>query len=240
MRMPAAATIAVCVALAALLAATSAPARPVVQLRAVAGLGKARGLAGLEPVALPAGCPTQTITLLNQAGARFRALVRVQRAIVAQSVQLRAAWGTPCVAFGPGGWRIYLKRGGLMPQGEHEWAGAPYALVWTAGNTLPAWSTVLSHEIVEMLVSPKDRGYWLNGTGGPVEVADPVEHQAYSLDGVYLSDFVYPSWYAGATHESPSCAGGGAPCRFPGPPDPGAGPWDQMHTLTGPWTQGAS
>ena len=54
--------------------------------------------------ACPAGGPTQAITVVNQAKIRTRVLARVERAVAAQSLQVRAAWGTPCVQFAPGGW----------------------------------------------------------------------------------------------------------------------------------------
>jgi hypothetical protein len=83
--------------------------------------------------ACPAGTPVQTITVVNQANVRPAALALVENAVVAQSLQVRAAWGTPCVVFGPGGWKLYLKTGATgEPWGEHfSNRGLPYLLVWT-------------------------------------------------------------------------------------------------------------
>ncbi|HTP20856.1 MAG TPA: hypothetical protein VMJ65_14710, partial [Solirubrobacteraceae bacterium] len=101
------------------------------------------------------------------------ALAKMENAIVAQSLQVRAAWGTPCVQFGPGGWRLYLKIGG-QPHGVHLWYGNPYAIVWTGGGTVESWSRDLSHEILEMLVDPEtNRSVYRDGVGRIVEVADP-------------------------------------------------------------------
>ena len=38
-----------------------------------------------------------------------------------------------------------------------------------------------------------------------LEVADPVEERAYRLDGVWVTDFVLPAYFAGATLGA--CAG---------------------------------
>ena len=75
------------------------------------------------------------------------------RASTTQSLQLRAAWGTPCASFRPGGWCVYLMLGG-QPHGVHLWYGQPYALVWTGGGTVELWPRDFSHEILEMLVDP--------------------------------------------------------------------------------------
>src|SRR5438552_2007786 len=80
----------------------------------------------------PAGAPTQSITVVNQAKVQPRVLARVERAVAAQSLQVRAAWGTPCLRFGAGGWRLYLKVGGAQPHADHDFYGQPYALVWTS------------------------------------------------------------------------------------------------------------
>jgi len=186
--------------------------------------------------ACPAGVPRQTITIINQARVKSAALARVTRAISAQSMQLRAAWGTPCATFGPGGWRVYLKIG-RAAHGEHFWFGQPYAITWTGGGTVEGWSRDLSHEVLEMLVDPTtNRDVYYNGVGRVVEVADPVEWDGYRLDGVFVSDFVLPSWFAGATTGEPTCTG--TSCNYPGPElasDDAGGPYDQMHMLTGPW-----
>lgn len=190
----------------------------------------------------PAGVPVQTITVVNQAHARRLALARVEHAVTNQSMQLRAAWGTPCVTWGPGGWPLYLRVGGT------EW-GVHYtepvrAYVYTAGLPYQAWSQVFSHEVVEMLVDPDtvrsyyepdhgDAGTWF----GSVEVADPVGERAYKLGGVWVSDFVFPAYYAGALSVPPP---GCDPtqqvaCGAPLAAADAAAPYDQMGLLTAPW-----
>jgi len=189
-------------------------------------------------VSCPAGAPVQTLTVVNQAGVRPGALARVQRAVAAQSLQLRAAWGTPCAQFAPGGWKVYLKVGGAEPRGEHDFFGQPYALVWTSGSTVEGWSRDFSHEVVEMLEDPNlDVRYSHEGSTWQREIADPVEGLGYRLDGVYVSDFVTPAWYAGAsTGADVMCQG--ASCADDSPliaPAANVGPWDQMRALAGPW-----
>jgi len=222
-------------------AATHAPSRPGHRHRG-SGSGLVDGTFGsaFGSSACPAGVPTRTITVVDQAHVSQAALAEVTQAITAQSVQLRAAWGTPCAMFGPGGWRVYLKIGG-QPHGVHLWYGQPYALVWTGGGTVESWSSDFSHEILEMLVDPDtNRSVYHDGVGQMVEVADPVEWNGYRLNGVFVSDFVLPAWFAGATTGEPTCVG--TTCSFPGPElsaATAAGPYDEMRLLTAPW-QGSS
>ncbi|HEY1519149.1 MAG TPA: hypothetical protein VGF91_22150, partial [Solirubrobacteraceae bacterium] len=156
--------------------------------------------------------PTQTITIVNEARVQPWALAKVESAIMAQSLQLRAAWGTPCVRFGPGGWMVYLQTGyeslqgggyTLEVGGEHyglgvpgpDWHGQPYVIVKTGGAAYTAWSYALSHEVDEMLVDPTDAMYyvWPNGSRQLLEVCDPVEADTYTLDGVTVDDFTLPA-----------------------------------------------
>jgi hypothetical protein len=65
------------------------------------------------------------------------------------------------------------------------------------------WTVTASHEVLEMLVDPSiDLVVFAQTrkTGGTLyarEVCDPCEHEDYSyeIDGVRLSDFVYPAWF---------------------------------------------
>ena len=138
--------------------------------------------------------------------------------MTAQSIQLRAAWGTPCVQFGPGGWPLYLQSGyeplpgggyTMHIGGEHygagyhgpDWRGQPYAVVDTGSASYTAWSYALSHEIAEMLVDPTDADYyvWPNGARQLLEVCDPVENYTYALDGVSVDDFTLPAAWSGGS-----------------------------------------
>jgi hypothetical protein len=189
-------------------------------------------------VTCPTGASTQTVTVVNQAKIRARALRKVERAVTAQSAQVNAAWGTPCVQFAPGGWKVYLKIGGAEPHGEHDFYGRPYALLWTSGASVEGWSRDFSHEVIEMLEDPTlNVRYSHEGSTWQREIADPVEGLGYRLNGVYVADFVTPQWYAGAsTGADVLCQG--VSCADDSPliaPAINAGPWDQMRALTGAW-----
>jgi hypothetical protein len=170
----------------------------------------------------PAGVPVQTISVVNRASVRPVALARVETATTKQSLQLRAAWGTPCAQFArPGGWVVTLTAGAstVNPDGSvsynisshHDYnAGVVSITVQTAGTTYETWARAFTHEIDETLVDPNVATYWQFGL---LEVCDPVEEWTYQLDGVPVSDFALPSYFNG-----------------------GAGPWDEMGGLSGPST----
>jgi hypothetical protein len=89
--------------------------------------------------------------------------------------------------------------------------GLPHAKIFaqTAKERGISWTLTISHELMEMLVNPRDklsifideeRGDSTNKAAGklyPIQVADPcsAENDGYSIDGVLVSDFVYPSWF---------------------------------------------
>lgn len=171
----------------------------------------------VAPAACPAGVPVQAVTVVNGANVRPWALRKVENALVAQSLQLRAAWDTPCVQFGPGGWIFTLQAGvpvqnadgsvSLPIGGHHDYSGGIVsAVIQTGGTGYETWARAFTHEVNEALVDPSDSIRWRFGL---LEVCDPVEGWTYQLDGVPVSDFVLPSYFNG-----------------------GAGPWDQAHDLT--------
>ena len=65
----------------------------------------------------------------------------------------------------------------------------------------------------------------------------PVEERGYKLDGVYVSDFVFPAYFAGApTIPTGGCdPSQGAACGPPIAPADVPGPYDEMGLLTAPW-----
>src|SRR5690348_707291 len=106
----------------------------IVMALAFAGLAQAHSRkVHVAEATCPADGPVQKITVVNQTNVRTAVLSLVENAVVAQSLQVRAAWGTPCIVFGPGGWKLYLKTGASgEPWGEHfSNRGLPYVLVWT-------------------------------------------------------------------------------------------------------------
>jgi hypothetical protein len=58
-------------------------------------------------------------------------------------------------------------------------------------------SSVLSHEVCEMIVDPNCNLWANNNTGRAysLEVCDPCEAPTYSVDGVSVSNFVHPAWF---------------------------------------------
>ncbi|HUJ98306.1 MAG TPA: hypothetical protein VLV85_08680 [Stellaceae bacterium] len=81
-------------------------------------------------------------------------------------------------------------------------AGLPLgkAFIATAEADKMPWSVVLSHELLEMLIDPyinlsafvrDSRSGLLYG----YEVCDPVRSDNYRIDGVAVSNFVYPDWF---------------------------------------------
>lgn len=154
--------------------------------------------------ACPTGVPTQRITVVNQANVRPIVLAKIEHAATDQSMQLRAAWGTPCVSFGPGGWVFTVGRSVPI----HNWDGSTtyqvtgqhtYNGVVTATITIDQpmnLGRVLTHEMDEALVDPqanKPFGF------GLLEVCDPVQLQTYPLDGVQVSDFALPAHFYGGS-----------------------------------------
>lgn len=202
-------------------------------------MGKVAAGVFVSALILVGSARAQTFTVINQAHVRPVALAKVERAVIAQSVQLHAAWGTPTASFGPGGWKLYLKVGQPGEGGVHFWDGSPYVLVYTHANPYGGWSALFSHEVVETLENPVGVTYNVNGVGYQLEVADPAEGHDYRLRGVWVADFVLRAWYAGARLGGCSTTLTGEECDGPlisalGNP----GPWDQARALRGAW-QGA-
>ena len=58
-------------------------------------------------------------------------------------------------------------------------------------------SVTASHELCEMLIDPGAQLWAQNGTGlfHAYEMCDAVEEETYEIDGVAVSDFVYPSFF---------------------------------------------
>ena len=124
----------------------------------------------------------------------------------------------------PGAWIVRLVRSeGDLDLGWHTAAGTlPFGVVEVApilaagggalvghGPDAPSVSAVLSHELCETLVDP-EADSWEPGPGGvdyALEVCDPVQGSSYSLDGVDLSDWVWPQWFDATVHGTPTAGG---------------------------------
>lgn len=94
--------------------------------------------------------------------------------------------------------------------GWHEYEGAvPFAKVFAPviydnnggvihSNSGLTLSSVLSHEMLEILVNPQAVQFMPIGKGRGIalEICDPVEGDWYSAtNGVYLSNWVFPGWF---------------------------------------------
>ena len=82
--------------------------------------------------------------------------------------------------------------------------GIPYGIIF-ANTIIQAGlvpSTTLSHEILEMLVDPFVDSLVFKQTSNTtgtliyLEVCDPVESNTYVINGVTVSDFVFPRWFS--------------------------------------------
>ena len=101
-----------------------------------------------------------------------------------------------------GAWRLCVvdevPGGGGVHLDEH---GMPYAEVANADGL----SIALSHELLEMLADPWGNRFTIASSADPtdpphqvfclVEVCDPCETTSYVIDGVAVSDFVFPGYY---------------------------------------------
>ncbi len=118
-------------------------------------------------------------------------------------------WGTPCrlvrsADFMAGTWAVgfFDDCDDSSVNGYHELTpdGLPFSKVFVrslvaAGEPV---SITASHELAEMLVDPAINLF----SSGPrrrvvyaYEVADPVESDTFELDGLPMSDFVYPAYF---------------------------------------------
>lgn len=120
-------------------------------------------------------------------------------------------WGTPCklqvtTGFVKGAWAIvFLETAdepGALAYHDLTPDGLPLSKVFV-GTTVQAGESVsvsTSHELAEMLVDPACN---LMATGPDpkavyaYETADPVEALSFKINGLDMSDFVYPSYFEG-------------------------------------------
>lgn len=82
--------------------------------------------------------------------------------------------------------------------GEHGFKAVPngFAAVKDAMEDGVAWSSVLSHEVLEQLADPEAvRCMQVGALMIPLEVCDAVEGAPYEIDGVAVENFVYPAYF---------------------------------------------
>jgi len=88
--------------------------------------------------------------------------------------------------------------------------GIPYGFVFTdvAAQINEAWTTTLSHEVLELIADPEANLLVLGPHPErpqelvlrPYEVCDPVQGDAYDSDGIQVSYFVTPLYFAEQAH----------------------------------------
>jgi hypothetical protein len=119
-------------------------------------------------------------------------------------------WGTPCKLRVSGDGKIPKSDWALLfsddadaanALGYHDLtaSGFPISKVFvrTTVNDGELVSVTAAHELAEMLVDPGIQMGALaaNGTWYAYETADAVEREAFDVNGIPMSNFVYPSWF---------------------------------------------
>ncbi len=162
-----------------------------------------------------------TIACFNNAktalGVEFDALIAAMQKFVDE--HFAPVWGTPAklvksTGFLKGAWAMVFLDSAHDAQleGYHDVTpeGLPMAKVFvrTTLKQKDKVTVAASHELAEMLVDPGTNLY----SAGPrknrlydYEVADPVEELYFEIDGIPMTDFVYPSYFEtfhkkGSTH----------------------------------------
>ncbi len=152
-----------------------------------------------------------TIACFNRAktplGVDFDALIAAMQKFVDE--HFAPVWGTPAklvksTGFRKGAWAMaFLENADEAGvEGYHDLTpeGLPMAKVFvkTTLKQKDKVSLAASHELAEMLVDPATNLY----SSGPktnrlydYEAADPVEELFFEVDGIPMSDFVYPSYF---------------------------------------------
>jgi len=154
---------------------------------------------------------TPTIACFNQASTPLGMDVDKLLAAMQKYVDTCVApvWGTPArllktTGFLPGAWAmVFLDRAdapGALAYHDLTPDGLPLSKVFveTILDDAASVSVAASHELVEMLVDPAINLYsigpnprWLYA----YESADPVEDVSFAIDGIAMTDFVYPSYF---------------------------------------------
>jgi hypothetical protein len=152
-----------------------------------------------------------TIACFNNAtvllGVDFDSLVAAMQKYI--DAHVAPIWGTPAKliktrGFKPGAWAIVFldnaDQPGALAYHDLTPDGLPVSKVFvkTTLKNKDLVSVSASHELVEMLVDPAVNMM----TTGPdpkatydYECADPVEESSFPVDGIPMSDFVYPAYF---------------------------------------------
>jgi hypothetical protein len=162
-----------------------------------------------SPAALRPKVPT--IACVNEAktplGVDLGKLVRALQKYVDD--HLAPVWGTPAKLVKadkplPGAWLlIFLESADKKHSGDfgyHKafYKGQPIAKVFVKSTLVrETVSLVASHELAEILVNPACNRWALRGKNMlyAYEICDAVEEKKFKIDGLEMSDFVYPAYY---------------------------------------------
>ena len=152
------------------------------------------------------------VTVVNEAktdwGVPPDALVAALRKYVDQ--RFAPVWGVPATlvagkAVKKGAWALVFLDDADQANalGYHDLTpeGLPLGKVFvrTTLSSKNLVSVTASHELAEMLADPAIdlAAEAPDGTFYAYEVADPVEEETFDIDGIPMSNFVYPSWFEG-------------------------------------------
>lgn len=152
-------------------------------------------------------CFNKATTPVSQWGVGLDGLISAMQAYVDNHVA--PVWGTPAklvksTDFVKNAWAIVFldtaDQPGALAYHDLTPEGLPVSKVFVKttldDNQLVAVST--SHELVEMLVDPAINMWTTgpkSGTFYAYESADPVEEESFKVNGIDMSDFVYPAYF---------------------------------------------
>lgn len=170
--------------------------------------------------------PAQTIAVINSTRKVSDATLQATTNAVAQQVhnEYKSRWGYDAtfVFVGrnqtppKGAWLVYVDE----RKGDYHTVGKgniPTAYCHVSGVSQDYWTNTISHEVLEMRTDPYVNTTYTHpdGSTGYVEVCDACEQndQGYRINGVLMSDFVFPSWFKAS----------------------GTSPYDQSRLITAPF-----
>jgi hypothetical protein len=163
-----------------------------------------RSTAALRPEVPTIACINLAETPL---GVDFDKLIRALQTFVDR--HLAPVWGTPAKLIKAkkpprGAWVLVFldsaDKKHSQDLGYHKpfYNGQPIAKVFVRSTVKhEEVSLVASHELAEMLVNPACN-LWAVGRNNTLyayEVCDAVEEEKFNIDGLVMSDFVYPAYY---------------------------------------------
>ena len=152
-------------------------------------------------------CFNKAATPVSQWGVTLDALIAAMQAYVNQHVT--PVWGTPAkliksTDFVKDAWAMVFlddaDQPGALAYHDLTPDGLPVSKVFvkTTLDDKQSVSVSASHELVEMLVDPAIN-MWTSGPNPKImyayESADPVEELTFKVNGVDMSDFVYPAYF---------------------------------------------